>query len=212
MTDIVFINQSASVSAGDLSAIVAALQIQINRDFAPVWGTIATLHIATGPEGAWMFYLQDEIDQPNALGYHTDENGLPIARIDIAGSIAAGQDWRTPISHEVLEALADPQCMRMAPNGVDIIEVCDPVEETIYTINGLVVSNFVLPAYFGLNAGAKYDFNGQLTAPAPTLLSGGYIMQLVNNQWTDTKGFMAMRESGRRAWRKKNTTLSAEAN
>jgi hypothetical protein len=209
VADLVLINQSALITPPELVAAVAAFNTQISRDFAPVWGTPGTVYFGEAPGDAWKVYLQDGLDQPGDLGYHLDDAGNPEARIDIQGSVNAGDDWRTVVSHELLETLADPLTTRMGSDGITIVEVCDPVEETLYLIDGLVVSNFVLPAYFGLEAGTKYDFNGQLTAPAPTLLPGGYLMQFLGGQWVShfgrkadgTLSFMATRSTGRSTYR-----------
>lgn len=205
MSDILIINRSKLIMDAEIDPVLEAINRQIIGDFAPEWGVDGTVHFGQAPASAWQFVLQDSIDDSNALGYHVDENGLVSAIIDIEACKASGADWRTVLGHEVLEALADPLTSRMAPNGIDIVEVCDPVEEDTYIIDGVPVTNFVLPAYFGFNSSTMYDKNEWLKAPAPALRPGGYIMQLVNGQWTNTfgerKGFMASRTSGRRAWR-----------
>jgi hypothetical protein len=212
MADILLINRSATITDSDVVIAVAAFNKQVTGDFAPLWGTPGAVFFGQSPADAWRFYLQDGIDQANDLGYHDDGTGVPEAKIDIRGAISSGTDWRTVVSHEILEALADPLCTRMSPDGITIVEVCDPVEETLYTIDGVPVSNFVMPAYFGFDTSTKYDFNDQLAGPAPLLLSGGYIMQNLNGQWVSHFGrkadgslaWLATRPTGRSAWRARN--------
>lgn len=209
MIDIVLLNRSGHISTADLMAAMVAFQTQITRDFAPVWNGDAKLwdEDEAVPARAWKCWLQDGLDQANDLGYHEDDTGTPEMKVDIAGAIGSGNDWRTVVSHELLEALADPTCTRMA--GAYIVEVADPVEESLYLIDGLAVSNFVLPAYFSLDGGTKFDFNGQLTSMVPALLSGGYQMELQGNQWVShfahlgdgSLPWMATRPRGRRAYR-----------
>lgn len=209
MVDIVLSNRSGHISTADLTAAMAVLQTQITRDFAPVWGGDAKLwdEGETIPAGAWKFWLQDGLDIANDLGYHLLDGGIPEAKIDIAGAVSSGNDWRTVVSHELLETIADPSCSRMA--GPYIVEVCDPVEQSMYLIDGLAVSNFVLPTYFSLSRGTKYDFNGQLTAPCPARLPGGYVMSYNGREWVSQFGrladgsasWMATRPSGRSQWR-----------
>lgn len=209
MADILLIRASTEITDADVEAAIVAFNTQITRDFAPAWGTPGTVFFGQGPEGSWQFHLQDGLDQPGDLGYHDDGTGLPEARIDIRGARANGADWRTVVSHELLEALADPLCTRMSPDGVTMLEVCDPVEQSLYLIDDMPVSNFVLPSYFGFNSSARYDFNAQLTAGAPALLGGGYIMQNIDGKWIShfsrqadgRLSWMATRPSGRRTWR-----------
>lgn len=209
MTDIALLNHSTHIADADLEAAIVAFNTQISRDFEPAWGLGATVWNETSaPANAWKFYLQDGLDQAGDLGYH-DDNGVPEAKIDIQGSLAAGASWQSVVSHELLEAIADPLCNRMAPDGVTIVEVCDPVEESFYLIDDVPVSSFVLPAYFGFDTTTKYDYRGELTAPAPSMLAGGYIMQYLSGQWVSHFGrmadgslsWMALRASGRSTFR-----------
>lgn len=209
MSDIVIVNQSALLTPTDITPVVAALNKQIAGDFAPAWGTPGTVYFGTGPAGAWQFFLRDTIDEQNDLGYHVDDNGVVSAIIDILACRNSNTDWRGCVSHEVLEALADPTTMRMAPNGVDIVEVCDPCELDTYQIDGVTVSNFVTPAYFGFNTDTRYDHLGWVTGAAPTLRPGGYVLQYdpLAKTWHTVYGehaqggFMVSRKSGRRTWR-----------
>ncbi len=211
MTDILVVNNSQLLTVADIAPAIAAINQQIVRDFTPAWGVAGLVHFGDTPAGAWQFSLQDTIDQKNDLGYHVDENGIVSAIIDVGACKAYNDDWRTCLGHEVLEALADPLCTRMAPNGIDLVEVCDPVELDSYTIDSVPVTNFVLPSYFGFNNSAPYDHLGRLGGPAPLLLPGGYSMRLVSGQWEtkfgeEAKGYMAMRQNGRRAWRMRNAS------
>jgi hypothetical protein len=209
MTDIVLLNRSGHISMPDLTAATAAFQTQISRDFAPVWGGDAKLwdEDEDVPANAWKFWLQDGLDQPGDLGYHLMDGALPEGKIDIEGAINSGNDWRTVVSHELLETLCDPLCTRMA--GPYIVEPCDPVEESMYLINGLAVSNFVYPVYFGLMSGTQYDYNNELKASVPAMLSGGYVESWNGSQWISQFArlanggmpWMFIRPSGRRHFR-----------
>ena len=206
--DILVVNKSALIGDKDIVPVIAALNKLVLLDFAPRWGTPGMLYYGSAPVGASVFTLQDSLDNPNALAYHVDENNVIAGFIDVKGSEASGTPWPLPLGHEFLETLADPLCSRMAPNDIDIVEVCDPVEEDTWEIDGVPITNFVYPNYFGFDdSGAPWDKMGNLTGPAPVLRPGGYIMQLVGSQWTNTygdrKGYMANRENGRRKWRQK---------
>jgi len=209
--DILVVNNSRLLTTDDILPAIAAINRQVSTDFGPAWNVGGTLYFGEAPEGAWQFSLQDSIDDAGDLGYHTLSDGRVSAIIDVAICKQYGSDWRTCLGHEVLEALADPSCTRMGEGEFAsfILEVADPVEEDSYAIDGIPVTNFVLPAYFGFNGNRFYDRMGVLSAPAPALRPGGYQMRLINNAWTSTygdranarPGYMATRENGRRAWR-----------
>src|SRR5947199_10422664 len=65
--------------------VTQALQIQLDRDFTPVWGVHAQVQaLDTGeavPARAWPVTV---LDQPSAgLGVHPDNNGNPFADIHV---------------------------------------------------------------------------------------------------------------------------------
>lgn len=213
MADILLINDSKLIMAEDIAAFIPAMNRHLAGDFGPFWGLAGTVYFGEGPQDAWQFYLQDGLDQSGDLAYHTDENGNPIARIDVQACRMANTDWRIATGHEIDEALVDPTCVLFGADGTTLRECIDPVEETQYEIDGIPMTNFTTPRYWGLRTtiDGRYDFNKELTGPCPLLLPGGY-----STQWTGGKyvskfgdrarampGFMASRANGRRAWGKK---------
>jgi len=186
MTIIRIINHSSLVSDAEVKAAAAAQQIQITRDFAPLWGKSAQIlvgklrrHITE-----WAFVLADSIDAAGALGYHTVHGAVPAAIIDVKLCQQDGVSWTSCLSHEVLEALADPFCNLTwpYPGGKTVAwEVGDPVERDGYFINGIQMSNFVTPAWFQGGPG-PYDFLKVLSAPL-TLSKGGYISVHDSSGW-----------------------------
>lgn len=133
----------------------------------------------------------------DALGYHEDDaNGVPVGYVFAATTMQAGDHWEATFSHEALEQLADPGCnggrmclFNRKPAFVDF-EVCDAVENDEYLINGINVSNFVLPSWWqsaGL-PGQKFDLLGNLLAPL-SLSPGGYFGYTTNGKtWNDVFG------------------------
>jgi hypothetical protein len=117
-----------------------------------------------------------------ALGVHLDNQGQPYA------VILPGGDWSVTASHELLEMLVDPFGGRMvtapsidpAANGRMVhylVEVGDPVETQVYTLDGVMVSDFVLEDFYRRQqppSGTGYDDRGNVTAPLQ-VLPGGYI-------------------------------------
>lgn len=171
------INKSARLTAADVVQYAAAQQVQIDRDVSPRWGGSAV--IDTQP-GGWPVYLIDNADVPGALGYHdNDANGVPFAHVFVAFSIDNGVAWQSVASHEVLEMLGDPRPSVQlvedpGPDGCGWIqELGDPIETFSYQVNGVPMSDFVLPAWFTVGAAGPYDFMNVLKAPFTTA-PGGY--------------------------------------
>ena len=85
----------------------------------------------------------------------------------------AGESLSSTIAHEVAELLVDPFCESLVINNdtntIYPYEICDAVEEgTFKAPNGIVLSNFVFPAWFqGWNTapGTQYDYLKVLKAP-----------------------------------------------
>ena len=71
---IAVINASTVLTDAQVQPAVSALQIQVHRDFAPVWGVDADLtFVPSGSQpapGMWWLSILDTSDQAGALGYH----------------------------------------------------------------------------------------------------------------------------------------------
>ncbi|MFE2994802.1 hypothetical protein ACFXG4_07305 [Nocardia sp. NPDC059246] len=184
-------NRSTVLTDAQVSAVVPALQTQVHRDWAPVWGSDADLSfVATGaqpPAGAWWLVVSDDADQAGALGYHDLTNeGLPMGKVFARSDIDAGLQWTVTASHELLEMLGDPDINLAAyvfstatAGRIYAYEVADACEadQYGYAINGIQVSDFVFPAWFEnfRKAGStQFDYGNHITAPFQ-LLPGGYI-------------------------------------
>lgn len=194
MIKIAVLNESTVVKDADAQACVNALQVQVSRDFFPLWGIDAQLNFhpsKIAPADAWQLVILDDSDQADALGYHElTAGGLPLGKAFAASDIQAGTSWTVTCSHELLEMLVDPDINTVAEqdNADGSInfyakEVCDAVEADSlgYIIaagplpvqTGVMVSDFVLPAWFGSGAGFM-DFLRHVSA-AFQLAPGGYI-------------------------------------
>lgn len=184
--NVVITNASTVLNNDAVSAVVGALQGQANQDLAKAWGleAIWLTFAPTGVKpGGMAIVVLDTSDQAEALGYHDLTGaGAPLAKVFAKSCADNGEDWRTCASHELCEMLVDPNIDRTVAtmfNGktvTTIEEVCDPVEGDTYTVDGVLVSNFVLPAFYDAapQSGVKYDFLGRLTAPM-TMDAGGYM-------------------------------------
>ncbi|MBF0275825.1 MAG: S8 family serine peptidase [Nitrospinae bacterium] len=144
--------------------------------------------------GDAILYLWDEVDVDNALGYHDRNNrGIPYGFVFTELVREYGEEWSVTLSHEALELLADPEINLLVAgahpnpeeNGKEVFhwyEMCDAVQDQWYEIDGVKVSNFVLPLYFtrGDEEGSRNDFLGRIQEDGETLRSfgvteGGYI-------------------------------------
>ena len=198
-------HSNGQVTDEALQRAIAAINRQINEHFAPYWSMSATLRLegrsAEQPDkmqppdlrGDAIIYLWNETDVEDAIGYHfQNAQGIPYGFVftEIAQSI--GEPWSVTLSHEALELLADPETnlLVMGPHPSDNrdvfywYEMCDAVQDETYEIDGVAVSNFVLPLYFtGTRdvdeVGARNDYLGRMHG-GQTLRSfginpGGYV-------------------------------------
>jgi hypothetical protein len=158
---VAIVDHPDSGCADDLGKIAAALTRQCHEHFAPVYGVDATVStFSTLMPGAWTIGLFSDPDQPGVLGYHDlAPNGLPFAKVFPKLDAQDGAALSTTISHELLEMLADAWCIASF-QGKDgnfwANEPCDAVEQDAYDIDGVKVSNFVTPNWYGTGGACDY--------------------------------------------------------
>lgn len=190
MRTIQIVNKSSIVQTDCLTAALAAAQQQIDHDFAPFWGRAAQLVAAeVYDQTKESVILMDDTDQADALGYHELVQGseVPVGFVFVKTAQDNGTPWTSVFSHEVLEQLEDPFADRAKigswgqRNAAIADEVCDAVENDGYQVDGVSLSNFVMPAWFDSTAkqGTQVDFLGVLNSPC-TLRPGGFISVTYN--------------------------------
>lgn len=188
---VALVDETGTISADELTQVAGALGEQISEDFEPQWRVRANV-IATANPGKfqWAVRLRTELDEPGALGYHTDVNNVPVSYVDIDEG-----GWPAIASHEVLEMLADPWGNRMhsarIPQGIKykdvglhsasqqvhyLVEVADPCEATSYEVAGVELSDFLLPNYYRTNPAPRlsYSYAEGVTKPRE-VAAGGYV-------------------------------------
>jgi len=185
------INESTVLTDAEVTPVVIALQQQVTNDFRPIWGIDAELKLipqgTPAPAGTWWLVILDDSDQAGALGYHDlTPDGLPMGKIFAASDLKAGDSWSVTASHELLEMLADPNINLTVfvqnantTGTLYAYEVCDACEDDSfgYTINNVLVSDFVYPAWFENfreEGSTQFDRQNQIKDPLQ-LLTGGYI-------------------------------------
>lgn len=186
---VVLVNHPDSgATDADLVRIAAAIDRQVKEHFGPAYGVAAEVMFTTEPEPTdWIVGMFKDADQPGALGDHdTTPHGLPLAKVFPLLDAQDGANLSTTISHEVMEMLADPYLRLAAQDDSGrfwAYECADAVEQDEYEIDGVKVSNFVLPHYFEPPpdlAGVKLDWLGLVKTPGE-IRPGGYM------QWFDSQ-------------------------
>jgi len=172
---------AGAVPWATLQQCAAALQQQVDNDLAPAWNVRADISVlaagAVIPQGTWAIEIVDSLDGP--AGVHLDGQGQPYAEAVNDNQLSI------TVSHELLEMLVDPDGTRFIQAAdldpysggqqVDyLVEVCDPCDVYSYMIDGVQVSDFVLPSFYDSNAAGQVDFIGVLTRPL-TVSQGCYI-------------------------------------
>src|SRR5262245_37343881 len=97
------INASTAVSDEAVLAATAALQVQVNRDFATAWNVDADLAVVLygkpPPTGAWWIVIMDNSDLGSALGYHDlTSQGLPLGKVFAETAQEVGEQWTVLLS------------------------------------------------------------------------------------------------------------------
>lgn len=167
-------NRASAPLGFDLATFIQAMQKYVTV-LGGVWGVQALLKPTNGPvPGTWGMVFMDNADQQGALAYHTLE-GLPLAKVFVETILAAKESITAAATHELCEMLVDPgtnQYAMAADGTLYSYEVADAVEETTFPIDGMLMSDFVYPAWFG-NPGSQFDHCNVVNKPF-VLATGGY--------------------------------------
>jgi len=207
MTNISVVNHTnGRISDARVQKVLRAINRQIKEDFEPYWSMSAELRLegrsvskpseVKHPDlrGDAIIYLWDKVSEKESLGYHTLHfKGIPYSFVFIQIADQIGESWTVTLSHEALEMIADPEVnlwvegpnpkypKNPKKNVLFWYEVCDAVQADTYTLDGIEVSNFVLPLYFTSQNEfeGRNDFLGKMYA-GRTLRSfgvnpGGYM-------------------------------------
>lgn len=195
-------NRSTQLTNERVMRMCAAVNRQVQFDFAPYWGQNADVSYDARPERAdWLIDIVDDSTFPGAAGWHTvdDDTGRVIAQVAVNQPFEVS----TVLSHEVLEMLANQAVAKSVTNWRAIsdrsqyaLEVCDPVQSTSYLVDEFPVSDFVLPAWFAADLGdrAKTAFITKGLAPFE-VAPGGYAIAW-SHDWQDRTVFRRGETSG----------------
>lgn len=176
---------AGKIKDSELQKVIRAINRQIHEDFAPHWHRYATLrlegHITDKPKkndlvnirGDAVIYLWDKVEGNDAVGYHDiNDGGIPFGFVFLEVANEIGEPWSVTLSHECLELIGDPEINLLVAGPhpdrkqrrqvFHWYEMCDAVQDDKYEIDGILVSNFVLPLYFtkGDEYKGRNDFMG----------------------------------------------------
>lgn len=198
------VNGSTLVTAIEADAIALAVSAQIRDDFGPVWNVPAipvllysSLEKVPTDGSTFVLHLVDTQDLSGTYGYHTpfyaEVECKPI--LDAGNGVLSGSIYTVSsvVSHEAMEALGNIDVnlwIRMGSGPEVAFELADPVEANGYLINGVLVSDFVTPAWFGIGNG-PVDKLGAITAPFE-IARGGYTVQRSSESGTPQEVYGAM--------------------
>ena len=191
------------IDDAEVHATLRAVNRQVHYDFEPYWSLGATLRLegksTASPEtkelrdmrGDAVLYLWNGSDVDDAVGYHEANNrGIPFGFVFTKLAKELKEPWSVTFSHEALELIADPEVNLLVRGphpseaNQDVFhwyEMCDAVQSETYLVDGIAVSNFLLPLYFtGTNeVGGRNDFLGTVhkgkTLKSFGINPGGYI-------------------------------------
>jgi hypothetical protein len=215
-------NRAKTPLGVDFDALIAAMQVFVDRHVGPVWATPAKLVKSRGyRKGAWAMVFLDNADEPGALAYHDlTPDGLPQSKVFVKTTIDNGDLVSVSASHELVEMLVDPAINLMTtgpdPKIIYAYESADPVEALSFKVNGIPMTDFVYPAYFEAfhKAGsARFDQLKKIKKPFQ-ILSGGYQIIFKNGKWSQVFGsaskksrFAREDRRGHRSEQRKQRTL-----
>jgi hypothetical protein len=176
-------NKAKTPLGVDFDKLTAALQACFDQYFLPVWGYPVKLYNTTKAKASdWQLVYFDNADQAGALGYHElTKDGQPVSKIFVETTLKDNELVSVTACHELFEMVIDPvaNLWAEAADGTEYAyEMCDPVEEDTFNVDGIAMSNFLHPSWFEPfkhPAGTKYDHLGRLTKPF-SMTKGGYMI------------------------------------
>ncbi len=192
MLKILVVNRSKSISTERAEKVVKAVDRQLREDLYPAWNIRASIKLCKRKidvekktDGAVIF-LDDKPD-PQYSGYHEfmESTALPVGFVfrDISEKV---EDWSVTLSHEAIELIGNRHCGLYCkgphPTQKNVIvdhwfEFCDAVQDQVYSIDRVSVSDFLYPCYW-TTRNEESGINNHLRSKELSsfgLTAGGYI-------------------------------------
>jgi hypothetical protein len=199
---IAIVDRTREVPPAKLQEWSGALNEQISVDVGPAWDVAGTFGAYDEPPaGTWALEIDANLNEPGALGYHSDNQGTPYAKVQYQGD---GDETSQTLSHEAVEMIIDPFGMRLhggrIPATIEdyeqfglrhphshvqyLLEACDPPEVKAYYIGNVAVSDFILKGWYYPLRAAFRSYTGYCSA-ALQVADGGYVSfkNPVTHEW-----------------------------
>ena len=189
-------NVSSAVTQAELEADLPAFQLAVSRDLQRFWGVdaVLTANPSDRPAAQMVVSLEDDATCLGCLGEHDVVKGVPTAFVYAHTSALFNEAWSLVFTHELFEMLVDPWLNRFSlwNKRSWLVEDADPVESGFYaySINGVVISDFITPAWYGSIEGklaGPFDFTGGLKR-AGQIGRHGYASYLNSGGWHQAIG------------------------
>jgi hypothetical protein len=189
------INKAKTDLGVPLPKLTAALQKCYDQHFLPIWGYPVKLYDTKKPKRSdWQFIYFDDADAAGAEGYHDlTHHGQPISKVFVETSLGDNVPVSLTACHELFEMVIDPIANLWAEatsRTQYAYEMCDPVEEDTFMVDGIEMSNFLYPSWFEPfkhRPGTKFDHLGLLKKPF-SMTKGGYMIIKRNGRVTEKFG------------------------
>jgi hypothetical protein len=181
---IALVPEAGGINASELARVCAALQKQLTRDLAPMWGINATInafpHLEDVPLGYWPIIITF-CELGDQAGVHIDKNGQPYAQVEMSPG------WSLHASQACLDMLINPFARKLVAGPSPrpdqgpvefLLEIGAPCNDpdSAYVIDDVLVSDFCTPAFWGSSAASdhSYSFTGALHTPHQ-VMPGGHL-------------------------------------
>lgn len=196
---IAIVNKSKLPDA-EVQKVLPSIQLQLDRDYEPIWGFGATLHwlpptryqsfLMDGNFYSWyMVVLSDITDSAtNPLGYHIVDANRPLGKVFVETCGTRGVAWSKILSATIIGMITNPYLRTIVTRNEKPV-IVEPALAVLkgpsYSICAIELSNFAFPLWFNLQhqsygqnmvmgAQRKYDHLGVTTRPYDVNKGGVY--------------------------------------
>jgi hypothetical protein len=192
---IAVVNNSTVLTDDQIGKALPMLQLYLEQVCA-AWHCDGTLYQTSAPtERDWLIVINDESDDPFAIGYHESQGSRPVSYVSAGTAAGANVPWTVVFTHELGEMLVDAPASLAAqtnhpvrPPAFTALEIADPVQGRSYRLGDVVVSDYVYRSWFTPGARGPYDSMRVLSAPLQ-LARESWAAEFRDGHWTTRQTF-----------------------
>ncbi len=167
------INQSKILSYRDLLKIINAVNRSL-PEICTAWNKPLIQVSFQSRQRNMPYLIISDCKSPPVYGYHTYTSGYATGRVYIITDNLA-ENSKT-ISHEIFEMVVNPKMELTSDKGM-YLEVCDPVMENSFDIDGIAISDWVYPSWFSKAGSSPYNKLNTFIRPFE-LTKNGYTLKM----------------------------------